>query len=121
VADDDDADNSDSEKRGDVYQSTLVEARRAVDLALLYLQAQNRKKIPEFGAFDDEKELTQSRSGKSVFRRRTNENKPLLKGTDAPPEAKNEAALLRDKNASDLPPPPDAAKYRSRQRRKQKK
>jgi hypothetical protein len=107
------------EKRGDVYQSTLVEARKVVDLALLYLQAQVRKKIPEFGSFDDAKELTWSGSGKSVFRQRTNENKLLSQGKNAQPDAKNEP-ILQDNNAIDLPPS-DATKYRSRRRRKRTK
>jgi histone deacetylase 8 len=119
LVDDTLADNSESEKRGDVYQSTFEEARKVVDLALLYLQAQSRKKIPEFGSFDDENELTLSRSGKSVFPQRTNENKPCLQGKNAPPDARNEP-LLQDKNASDLPPR-DATKYRSRRRRKRTK
>jgi hypothetical protein len=119
VVDDSLADKGESEKRGDAYQSTLVEARKAVHLTLLFLQAQSRKKRPEFGSFDDEKELTWSRSGKGIFSQRNNENKPVLPGKNAPSGAKNEP-LQQDRNAIDLPPA-DAVKYRSRRRRKQAK
>lgn len=99
---DDTFDDSENEKR-DVYQSTLLEARKVVDLALLYLHSQRKKGIREFGAFDDEKEGMSSTSGKSVFRQRRNENKPLSE----------------DRNTGDLPRL--NGKYRSRRRWKMTK
>lgn len=46
------------EERGEGYRSELVQARKEIDLAVLFLQAQKKKKVaPAFGSFEDEEDL----------------------------------------------------------------
>ena len=67
---DDTADTDENEDRGQVYESSLKTARKEVDLAILYLQAQNKKmETPIFGSFEDEEEFAFSSVGKNCTRK----------------------------------------------------
>lgn len=57
-----------AERRTVAYDVTLAEARKEIDTAVLYLQAQKKKKdIPEFGLYKDEEDYSWSSFGKKAL------------------------------------------------------